>query len=158
MLGDVVFLTISIHAPREGCDGVYQRVYNSKGISIHAPREGCDDSVGAYLRLTNQFQSTHPARGATEAVIFHRLAFAISIHAPREGCDLQIVEHLTRMPMISIHAPREGCDASGSASRRGCRRFQSTHPARGATITRSLIVDILLFQSTHPARGATVLL
>ena len=35
--------------------------------------------------------------------------------------------------MISIHAPREGCDASGSASRRGCRRFQSTHPARGAT-------------------------
>ena len=36
--------TISIHAPREGCDlrlerDIAQTVY----ISIHAPREGCDD-------------------------------------------------------------------------------------------------------------------
>ena len=36
-----------------------------RAISIHAPREGCD--VEAYLveKLSQLFQSTHPARGAT---------------------------------------------------------------------------------------------
>ena len=33
------------------------------------------------------FQSTHPARGATEEERKAILAVAVSIHAPREGCD-----------------------------------------------------------------------
>ena len=56
---------ISIHAPREGCDGVLiVHVHVSAGISIHAPREGCD----AHRTQTARFE-------------------IISIHAPREGCD-----------------------------------------------------------------------
>ena len=82
--------------------------------------------------------------------------FSISIHAPLAGCDL------TPPPpdggiTISIHAPLAGCDAGHGRSkhRRGdfnprtpCgvrppssrsakrpRRFQSTHPLRGATVT-----------------------
>ena len=34
-------------------------------ISIHAPREGCDSDGAEVLRSMQQFQSTHPARGAT---------------------------------------------------------------------------------------------
>ena len=33
---------ISIHAPREGCDGDAGRLMVVEIISIHAPREGCD--------------------------------------------------------------------------------------------------------------------
>ena len=57
-------IEISIHAPREGCDGRPRPQGYAKKISIHAPREGCDN--GAYINhMVNQ----------------------ISIHAPREGCD-----------------------------------------------------------------------
>ena len=35
---------------------------------------------------------------------------------------------------ISIHAPREGSDVGGSCDRVGGNTFQSTLPARGATI------------------------
>ena len=33
---------ISIHAPREGGDGIYDLLKNALAISIHAPREGGD--------------------------------------------------------------------------------------------------------------------
>ena len=35
------------------------------GISIHAPREGCDFKGASLRALTDEFQSTHPVRGAT---------------------------------------------------------------------------------------------
>ena len=79
---------------------------------------------------------------------------------------------------ISIHAPRTGSDAHGgkpASARRdfnprsphGERRtqvmttsssltFQSTLPARGATMKQERASRICLFQSTLPARGATV--
>jgi hypothetical protein len=37
---------ISIHAPREGCDGQQRTAHNGGQISIHAPREGCDSKNG----------------------------------------------------------------------------------------------------------------
>ena len=78
-------------------------------ISIHAPREGCDGpryrSHGGALR----FQSTHPARGATGCAGGPENNCEISIHAPREGCD-PVCETGGRQKGISIHAPREGCD------------------------------------------------
>ena len=56
----------------------------------------------------------------------------ISIHAPREGCDLEApVLHVVRA--ISIHAPREGCDFFVAVCPVLRHKFQSTHPARGAT-------------------------
>ena len=87
-----------------------------------------------------EFQSTHPARGATAVSSLRRLPVAISIHAPREGCDRgcqpmskRLIHFNPRTPrgvrprprahsrainLISIHAPREGCDcpwSTGSA-------------------------------------------
>ena len=36
-------IKVSIHAPREGCDGLEViRVFSGYHVSIHAPREGCD--------------------------------------------------------------------------------------------------------------------
>ncbi len=56
-------------------------------ISIHAPREGCDLSVNGSQFRTNEFQSTHPVKGATDALNAYARGQRISIHAPREGCD-----------------------------------------------------------------------
>ena len=37
--------TISIHAPREGCDQDIHPLLRDMYISIHAPREGCDSKL-----------------------------------------------------------------------------------------------------------------
>ena len=57
------------------------------GISIHAPREGCDGDDGLSELTGKRFQSTHPARGATKRLRPAERVETISIHAPREGCD-----------------------------------------------------------------------
>ena len=79
-----------------------------------------------------EFQSTHPARGATCTTLQAFCKASISIHAPREGCDIghllrerdiadfnprtprgvrrEWISVKERLPEISIHAPREGCD------------------------------------------------
>ena len=57
---------------------------------------------------------------------------------------------------ISIHAPREGGDVTGKSCPRQMAGFQSTPPARGATLMIFWqISSTLRFQSTPPARGAT---
>ena len=127
---------ISIHAPREGSD--FERM-RTKGqmirISIHAPREGSDKCNTGSLRNVPRFQSTLPARGATEAGKAGRL-----IH-----------------PNFNPRSPR------GERPRKisfgdNDPQFQSTLPARGATWSYSTILRIdWAFQSTLPARGATQL-
>ena len=50
--GRFASLHISIHAPREGCDGARVRACaRDQGISIHAPREGCDGTNGVRALL-----------------------------------------------------------------------------------------------------------
>ena len=78
---------VSIHAPREGCDGTIELRRNDTSVSIHAPREGCDrpwphttcttrcfnSRTPGGVRLypdntfdsSDLFQFTHPGRGAT---------------------------------------------------------------------------------------------
>ena len=63
------FSSISIHAPREGCDLWNTVRITSISISIHAPREGCDRLSRPSRCDTFAFQSTHPVRGATHPVI-----------------------------------------------------------------------------------------
>ena len=57
--------------------------------------------------------------------------------------------------LISIHAPREGGDAPASWATPRSPGFQSTPPARGATMIWMIRQVELVFQSTPPARGAT---
>ena len=78
----------------------------------------------------------------------------ISIHAPREGCD-RLLHFCAACSSISIHAPREGCDSTPYVCYLTLTIFQSTHPARGATLINQSPSICFQFQSTHPARGAT---
>ena len=163
--------------PVRGATTAKQDTKTSTSISIHAPREGCDFFQVYGHRVPLEFQSTHPVRGATHYTVRWMNDFTISIHAPREGCDCQNW-WADLSNAISIHAPREGCDTDAQnhannagisihAPREGCDRhfvhasldgieFQSTHPVRGATRVLLHAFRILLFQSTHPVRGATM--
>ena len=90
IIGHVLFrdITVSIHAPREGCDQYSRKSFLRVGsfnsrtpggvrlgnvnlrrptakVSIHAPREGCDGTSSRALISSLMFQFTHPGRGAT---------------------------------------------------------------------------------------------
>ena len=56
-------------------------------VSIHAPREGCDSVHKLLLPFPLLFQFTHPGRGATFLLLLFFAQTKVSIHAPREGCD-----------------------------------------------------------------------
>ena len=88
------------------------------------------------------FQSTRPARGATVRPVVPRDGAAVSIHAPRTGRDARPTSTSGPPPCVSIHAPRTGRDlARGEAPGRQL-AFQSTRPARGATMV--FFISILL--------------
>ena len=173
---------VSIHAPREGCDltiaftpysflsfnsrtpgGVRQRRSALRsccqgGFNSRTPG-GVRLEMLSLLDTTRTFQFTHPGRGATTTaqriVLSHRCfnsrtpggvrhcpprrrsrSYLVSIHAPREGCDLTILLMMSDT-LVSIHAPREGCDSAVPPRSGQKRKFQFTHPGRGATAERS---------------------
>ena len=105
-------------------------VGNLQRISIHAPREGSDRSV---------FASWHGV-------------FFISIHAPREGSDV-MQSDCDDKRNISIHAPREGSDLQISGLSPSGSEFQSTPPARGATLTAVFIIISQQYFNPRPPRG-----
>ena len=61
---------------------------------------------------------------------------SVSIHAPREGSDTVCPVHRRAVALVSIHAPREGSDNDHHTFFSTIRLFQSTLPAKGATIDR----------------------
>ena len=85
----VYYSKISIHAPREGCDArrLYCGDHAGQFQSTH-PARGATIRIPEIIPGLYEFQSTHPARGATTRKAAIRLTTGISIHAPREGCDV----------------------------------------------------------------------
>ena len=123
------------------------------------------------------FQSTLPARGATCAPgSTPRPARNFNPRSPH-GERHERIEKNENLQAISIHAPRTGSDCWAATCRgtpahfnprspHGERLrsafmvvslviFQSTLPARGATVARQVKHAVAQFQSTLPARGAT---
>ena len=125
---------ISIHAPREGCDGTPPGSSSGRSdfnprtprgvrlidglellaqgsISIHAPREGCDppQAEGRCPRC-RYFNPRTPRGVRLSGISSSWIPCQISIHAPREGCDVCTAD-IPPSNRISIHAPREGCDS-----------------------------------------------
>ena len=106
---------------------------NNKIISIHAPRTGSDQTALKTGADPVIFQSTLPARGATDGKDYIDADTIISIHAPRTGSDVIKPEtylynlvfqstlpargatgragNITPEQLISIHAPRTGSDS-----------------------------------------------
>ena len=99
------------------------------------------------------FQSTRPARGATESPQSIASTTRFNPRAPRGA----------RRPFRAVFGLKDGFQSTRPA--RGATTgtlpsyepwlFQSTRPARGATAIRPPIVVVIMFQSTRPARGAT---
>ena len=103
-----------------------------------------------------EFQSTPPARGATNKKIFFVLGVRFQSTPPARGATAGSHNDVV-LRMISIHAPREGGDIGSWSLTPVLTAFQSTPPARGATLACDGVAGTAcLFQSTPPARGATV--
>ena len=64
----------------------------------------------------------------------------ISIHAPRTGSDVFSPLQLASISYISIHAPRTGSDRTMIFIARRLNLFQSTLPARGATVAQQFSI------------------
>ncbi len=135
----LVCIEISIHAPRTGSDGCSTAGQHFRvNFNPRSPHGERPCRVRRYA-VSQGFQSTLPARGATvHAGRGQEEADAISIHAPRTGSDVATVyagtgqghfnprsphgERLAFSPSfsaassISIHAPRTGSDRHGYAS------------------------------------------
>ena len=145
---------ISIHAPREGCDltpsprsrpktnfnprtprGVRPADARRSSATSHfnprTPRGVRPAAVSAWDCVLI-FQSTHPARGATQIVGSSFQRSTISIHAPREGCDKGYEIGRFVYWDFNPRTPRGVRPAFPRLSRLA-QKFQSTHPARGAT-------------------------
>ena len=89
--------------------------------------------ISAHTVSRKLFQSTLPARGATDAALKMAAAMQFQSTLPARGAT----EHDLSVPCLR-------------------RQFQSTLPARGATPRLSARHDLPGFQSTLPARGATL--
>ena len=101
-------------------------------ISIHAPREGGDGVLTSRVMRPTLFQSTPPARGATPVQIGVVRLEDISIHAPREGGDTWALCRARIQRKFQSTPPARGATISGN-NHNDSRKFQSTPPARGAT-------------------------
>ena len=102
------------------------------------------------------FQSKHPARGATCSYCKH--GPINGDFNPRTPRGVRHAIWLRGVPHqgISIHAPREGCDARRLLLVPALSRFQSTHPARGATanFTKEQRVCLAQFAYLHKGKKA----
>ena len=108
------FSKISIHAFREGSDHEAETDHAKWLISIHASREGSDH---VHLGTGGDFFNFNPRFPRGKRLPFSGIyvdGSSISIHASREGSDL-------RLPRQRLHP----------------RGFQSTLPAREATVRSS---------------------
>ena len=101
-------------------------------ISIHAPRTGSDAFPCLAARAYSNFNPRSP-----------------------HGERLNMGARTVRLNIISIHAPRTGSDLTASPMGLMMNVFQSTLPARGATLFQYYQRYLFQFQSTLPARGAT---
>ena len=103
-------LQISIHAPRTGSDKKKGFKRCRLDISIHAPRTGSDRQRKIRDFISPRFQSTLPARGATERTM--ALANCQTDFNPRSphGERPVVTAEENAEAVISIHAPRTGSD------------------------------------------------
>ena len=125
-------INISIHAPLAGCDDNQKAPVHSR--TYFNPRTPCGVRPSRRRKQTapQEFQSTHPLRGATPRRLCFPRPRGISIHAPLAGCDFSLRTNYC----LGLHFnPRTPCGVRRRMSSPGTRfqSFQSTHPLRGAT-------------------------
>ena len=147
---------ISIHAPRTGSDEVTAwQMQEFTSFQSTLPARGAT-GLRTTWTMRCRFQSTLPARGATPMRVRDRRMVCISIHAPRTGsdshslCTIRARRHFNpRSPHGERHDGRRRTSAAAKDF-----NPRSPHGERhGDSFQRS---QPYKFQSTLPARGATV--
>ncbi len=151
------FAHISIHAPRTGSDRrVAYTINRQTGISIHAPRTGSDNLRVAREAVERHdfnprsphgerrappmtsvsppsvFQSTLPARGATDASHSSMRRFRFQSTLPARGATFHCSPSTGGLIYFNPRSPHGERPELVSIPRR-LSVFQSTLPARGAT-------------------------
>ena len=102
------------------------------------------------------FQFTHPRRGATTSSSASYLDIASFNSRTPGGVRLTECERFIIKLCVSIHAPQEGCDRRTRVQRCLVSSFNSRTPG-GVRHDRLAIARLpRKFQFTHPRRGATV--
>ena len=167
---------VSIHAPRAGRDEYadtlnkvaawFQSTRPARGatpvlcgkhygsnVSIHAPRAGRDAAMPPDSAPRIECFNPRAPRGARREQDVARIATRVSIHAPRAGRD-RLEEPLKLDDIVSIHAPRAGRDLPGREHSVRGNQFQSTRPARGATLTYHQTDQARLRFNPRAPRGA----
>ena len=127
---------VSIHAPREGCDGSAGAFFNPSSSFNSRTPGGVRRQRGGFLQPFEQFQFTHPGRGATlwleswgnRIIRFNSrtpggvrpfwgassvILASFNSRTPG-GVRPEKEKILNRLQRVSIHAPREGCDGTRS--------------------------------------------
>ena len=81
-------MEVSIHAPWEGCDSDFQQ--SIKELTGFNSRTLGRVRLGLKTKevVVEEFQFTHPGKGATCFRTLNELFKGVSIHAPWEGCDI----------------------------------------------------------------------
>ena len=158
MSADTALTKFQFTHPGRGATSQQLIVFTRWHVSIHAPREGCDAHYLPYYTARRCFNSRTPGGVRPTGDAYTTRYDEVSIHAPREGCDSPstMLQPLTccfnsRTPggvrlhwigllrcygSVSIHAPREGCDYTHLTDSLVKKKFQFTHPGRGATQER----------------------
>ena len=124
-------------------------------ISIHAPRAGCDYHPMQMSRQSPEFQSTHPVRGATFAIFLLSTSDQFQSTHPVRGATQANITWNRKVLFQSTH-PVRGATVSVNALTTGKTNFNPRTPCgvRLLQIFWHIAVDV--FQSTHPVRGATL--
>ncbi len=137
-----------------GATSKQRRPRNGVEVSIHAPRAGGDTTLPNAIRPAWVFQSTPPARGATQVSAVNDNSTGFNPRAPHGA--RRALRFFSGSPMsVSIHAPRTGRDeAAGTSSARGC-SFNPRAPHGARPAASHACCSDGKFQSTRPARGAT---
>ena len=137
--------------PARGATRCHCRRRYTQAISIHAPCTGSDRDDAQVIAWCTEFQSTLPARGATSGAGAGISSSKISIHAPRTGSDVQTAHVLLLLPDFNPRSPHgerpNGLETFGHSS-----KFQSTLPARGATLFRIDGMTSCVIISIHAPR------
>ncbi len=146
-------------------------------ISTHTPHTGCDIDRLSAGYCSEEFQLTHPTRGATHICQLYTNFVKISTHTPHTGCDESLcggydslqdfnshTPHGVRhgecqvsifAKTISTHTPHTGCDATlGVMANRGIISTHTPHTGCDSQSPSSTALSAV-FQLTHPTRGAT---
>ena len=150
-------MVISIHAPRTGSDGMV--IYDAKFADVFQstlPARGAtaDCGIGRFVAVNFNPRSPHGERRHYRRAEGN--SKSISIHAPRTGSDRKANGNVTDLPYFNPRSPHgERRRQYQLLSERAYFNPRSPHGERPSQrlLKRS---RRSLFQSTLPARGATV--